>query len=139
MTRLTLPKRSRLCSRTAVEMMFAPGGDSRGKIAYPLRGVWRENPGRPGGDRVQFMVTIPKKRLRRAVDRVLMRRRVREAYRLNRHRFEAPEGPKIDIAILYLADETLPYATIERAVCRLLEKIHRPAPPAKPVEPSHEQ
>ncbi len=33
---------------------------------------------------LQMLVTVPKKKRRRAVDRVLMRRRIREAYRINR-------------------------------------------------------
>ena len=50
-----------------------------------------------------------------------MRRRVREAYRLNRHLL--PADLPVDIAFVYVAPELKDYAAVERAVTRLLTKI----------------
>ena len=71
--RYCLKKSERLCSRTAVEMLFAQGQSS---IAYPLRAVYRfrQADERSGG--VQMMITIPKKKIKLAVNRVLLRRRM---------------------------------------------------------------
>jgi ribonuclease P protein component len=97
-----------------------------GTIAFPLRAVWRYNHGRNNGAKVQFLITIPKKRIRHAVDRVTARRRVREAYRLNRHLLDTlPSDIKIDIAFIYVAPTLQPYATIEAAVCKLLRRMTR--------------
>ncbi|MBD5366130.1 MAG: ribonuclease P protein component [Bacteroides sp.] len=119
--RFTLPKSTKLCSATAVDRLFAREATA-GTVAYPLRAVWRPAPERTNGDQVQFMITIPKKRLRHAVDRVTMRRRVREAYRLSRHDHTERLEPdqRLDIAFIYLADKLLPYASIAKAMNRIL-------------------
>ncbi len=73
-----------------------------------------------------FMVSIPKKRLRHAVDRVTMRRRVREAYRLLRPTIVPPpeDGqPTIHLAFLYVANQPEPFDRVEKAVERILRKI----------------
>lgn len=93
-------------------------------MAYPLRAVWRINDSRTEGSPIQFLISIPKKRLRHAVDRVKMRRRVREAYRLRRHDFETSGTDNIDLALIYVADSLKDYQTVEKAVCRILQKIY---------------
>ncbi|QCD41620.1 hypothetical protein E7747_04565 [Duncaniella dubosii] len=65
----------------------------------------------------------PKKKLRHAVDRVQMRRRVREAYRLNRHLI--PKDIPLDIAFIYVATEVLPYAEVLKGVTRILTRISK--------------
>lgn len=124
---LRLYKKERLCSEIALGQLFARGAGSRGAVAYPLRAVWRDNARRGSDAPVAFVISIPKKRLRHAVDRVLMRRRVREAYRLCRPDFPVAEGRRIDVAFVYVADELKPYADVDRAVRRLMSKITIPA------------
>lgn len=67
------------------------------------------------------MITVPKKRLRHAVDRVTMRRRLREAYRLGRGHI--PADAKIDIAFIYVADTLTDYTHAERSVRKILSHI----------------
>lgn len=124
MQQFSLGKEHKLCAKVAVDRLFGPDGCGRGVMAYPLRAVWAENPGRTRGNQVQFMITVPKKRIRHAVDRVKVRRRIREAYRLARPAQVAPaEGKVIDIAFVYVSNQTEPYARIEKAMRRLLDKI----------------
>lgn len=80
--------------------------------------VTGQNPGR-GGDNIQFLISVPKKRIRHAVDRVMLRRRIREAYRLNRDNTPRP-AVNTDIAFIYVADKPEGYARINRAMQRLL-------------------
>lgn len=54
-----LPKPARLCSQTAIDRLFAQR-DTRAALAYPLRAVWADNPGRHYGDAVQFLPSVPK-------------------------------------------------------------------------------
>lgn len=130
MKSLRLYKTEKLCSLTAVELLFSQLKDSGGKggaaLVYPWRIVWRLNEDRPEGmrrDVAQFLITVPKKRVRHAVDRVLMRRRCREAYRL--HRDALPAGVPLDLAFIYVGKEgsLASYAATERAVVRLLSQI----------------
>lgn len=123
---LRLRKSEKLCSQTAIDALFAaPRG--KGALAYPLRAVSapRDPAARPAGAPVQFLISVPKKRLRHAVDRVLMRRRIREAYRLNRHLIPEGEGGNLDVAFVYIASEVLPYSKIERAMAKILAQLSR--------------
>lgn len=124
MTRLTLGKSHKLCSHTAIDRLFEKDR-SQSAIAYPLRAVWCNGSSRRSGNDVQFLIIVPKKRLRHAVDRVKMRRRVREAYRLIRHDHlpATTATGNTDIAFIYVADKTAPYQSVARSMHRLLSKI----------------
>ena len=73
----------------------------------------------------RFLISIPKKRIRHAVRRVLLRRRTREAYRLNRNLLEpvASQGTTVLIGFNWVANDERDYATIERSMQELLNKI----------------
>lgn len=144
--RLTLRKGAKLRHRSLVEGLFAQG---KGIYEHPLRLKWRVV--RPGElestfrhgvpDRigpVQMLVTIPKKKRRHAVDRVQMRRRVREAFRLLspplRERVAAdPALRTLSLAFVYQHNENLPYAEIEKRMAKALAKITRRLWPDDPA------
>ena len=120
-----------MCSRTAINMLFAGG---RSVVAYPLRAVVavKRSDSETVGGEVQsgivakFMITVPKKKIRTAVGRVLVRRRIREAYRLNRSILAQalqPAGSVAEIAFLYMDTSIADYATIEASMKKLLGKI----------------
>ena len=123
MTGLRLYKKEKLCSPAAIEMLFSRAADASSSLSYPLRAVWRSNEQRRSDAKIAFLVSVPKKRLRHAVDRVLMRRRIREAYRLARPRYALPDGVRLDVAFLFVADRTVSYASVSRAMDVLMEKI----------------
>lgn len=119
----TLPKSQRLCSTKAIELLFSKGHSA---IDFPLRAVFRFHPREAAEPVARFMITVPKKKMRHAVERVLLRRRIREAYRLNRDiLFSALEGKdcQCDIAFVYLSNHKADYATIEACVKQLLGKM----------------
>lgn len=120
-----------MCSRTAINMLFAGG---RSVVAFPLRAVVavkRCDSETCGGELqsgivAKFMITVPKKKIRTAVGRVLVRRRIREAYRLNRSILAQalqPAGSVAEIAFLYMDTSIADYATIEASMKKLLGKI----------------
>ena len=120
-----LNKSEKLRSRTAVERLF---GEGKSLMAFPLRAVYRLRP--QGEAPVQFLITIPKKRIRKAVMRVTLRRRTREAYRLNRNELMAPLqqlGIGVDIAFVYLDSNPAPYSVINEKVVSLLTRIAQAA------------
>lgn len=119
---LRLPKSTKLCSQTAIDRLFAQR-DVEGALAYPLRAVWGDVSGRLRGDAVQFVASVPKKRVRHAVDRVLLRRRIREAYRLNRQQYIRDAAQPCDVLFVYVGNGLEPYTKIEGAMKRLLRKI----------------
>ena len=110
-----------MCSRTAINSLFSVG---KSEVAYPLRAVFRiiddaDTPAR-------FLISIPKRKVRTAVGRVLMRRRTREAYRLNRNVLSPTLSDcrkSVEIAFLYLDTRLLGYDIIEERMKALLAKI----------------
>ena len=65
-----------------------------------------------------------------------MRRRIREAYRLNHRNYPLPNGIRIDLALIYVADKPLPYPVVENALARILKSM---SAHFKPEEPGTEQ
>ncbi len=123
MKKYGLGKKEKLCSVRAIEILFGPGGAEFSTLAYPLRAVARADEVRASDAPVAFLISIPKKRLRHAVDRVAMRRRVREAYRLNHGRYQFPEGLRVDLGFVYVADKLMSYSAVERAMNRILAAL----------------
>ena len=118
-----LYKKEKLCSSRAIELLFGPGGADFSRLCFPLRAVARINEVRRSDAPVAFLISVPKKRLRHAVDRVLMRRRIREAYRLNHQDYELPDGVRVDLGFVYVADKLMPYPSVEKAVKKILAAL----------------
>lgn len=134
--RLTLRKSAKLRHRTLVRNLF-----DKGKSVYagPLRLTFRtltaeQLAGSFRGEipdliaPVQLMITVPKKKRRHAVDRVLMRRRIREAFRLQlpplrRHVESMPDVRTLSIAIVYMHTENAGIQEISSALASALAKI----------------
>lgn len=117
-----LYKREKLCSRSAIETLFARDADAPGLcsfLAFPLRAVWRVDP--QGAPMPQFLISVPKRRLRHAVDRVRIRRLVREAWRLHREAIPATAG--LQVGLVYVAPALTDYRRVERALLRILAKV----------------
>lgn len=123
-----LGKPHKLCSQTAIDLLFSQANGCRSALAYPLRAVWNAESARrkEQDEPIKFMISVPKKRLRKAVDRVLMRRRIREAYRLRRPSLDTTDLPATDVAFIYVAQSLEPYYRVDTAMKRLLKKITAP-------------
>lgn len=122
-----LYKKERLCSLTAIERLFTTNKDTKAEsaqvgsvMAYPWRAVWSET-STPDATCSKFLISVPKKRLRHAVNRVTMRRRMREAYRLNRDLL--PKEQHIDIIFIYIADKLTNYDRCCRSLKKIMLKI----------------
>lgn len=120
----TLCKAERLHSKIVIEKMFA-GGCSRSFSVFPLRVVYM-----PVGEEQEMpasiLVSVPKKRFKRAVKRNRVKRQVREAYRKNKELLWdalSEKGHGVTIAFIYLADELVATAEIEEKVKILLGRI----------------
>ena len=116
-----LPKSERLSSLTAVRRLFADGASG---FVYPFRYmVLKSESTTPT---VEVLFSVPKRNHKRANKRNTLKRRMREAYRLNNDTLHAAiveHGKEVDIAFVYSTKELLPYKTIEHAVRRILAEI----------------
>lgn len=117
----TLKKEERLSSKKRIDNLFANG---KSFISYPLRVVYiprLENCVSP----VSMFISVPKRKIKVVPKRNRVKRLIREAYRLNNFKFneltEANRG--LDIGFLYLHNEPLPYAEIEKALLKVADKL----------------
>lgn len=126
-----LPKRERISKRNDIERLFRNG---EAFLVYPVKCTYLKREGSPdapesGCDRVLVMAS--KRNQKRAVDRNRMKRRMREAYRLNKGLFmdDSVAGqekiPGYDIALSYIAKGgvLLEYRVIEEAVRKILKRL----------------
>ena len=136
--RFTLRKSAKLRHRTLIQELFR-----KGKSVYsgPLRVTFRalSDDDLKGSFReavpdllgpLQFMITVPKKKRRHAVDRVLMRRRIREAFRLQWHPLKKmiqadPDIRTLSLAIVYMDTENSEMQAISSAVGSALTKVRK--------------
>ena len=116
-----LPKKERLCSRILIERLFT--GGSKSLPAFPLRIVYMpvEAENLPT---VSVLVSVSKKRFKRAVKRNRVKRQIREAYRKNKSLLAGPleaAGKKGVIAFIWLDNELHASSEVEEKVKKLLQ------------------
>ena len=121
--RYTFTKKERLSSRTLVEGLFGGGGKSL--PAFPLRVVYMQVE-KEGIPEVTVLISVPKKRFKRAVKRNRVKRQIREAYRTNKDILLEPlrkSGKKIAVAFIWIDNELHESAKVEAKVKKLLQLI----------------
>ena len=125
MPNYTLPRSERLRSLKAIRRMF---GEGRGGFVYPYRYIWiaDKQEGVAEGRGIEVMFSVPKKFHKRANKRNLLKRRTREAYRLNREelcKHISQAGVEVNLAFIYSTKEVHSYKTIENAVQKILAQV----------------
>ena len=120
--RYTLSKEERLSWKRYIDLLFEKG---QSFVAFPLRIVYlpveEEMPARS-----TILISVSKKRFKRAVKRNLIKRQVREAYRTRKYDLIEPlEGKKKNllVAFLYLDKEIHPFSTMEKAMNKAIRLL----------------
>lgn len=120
--RFTFKKQERLCSRDTIQSLFDKG---QSFVKYPFRVTYMELDKDEEAD-AQILVSVSKRRFKRAYKRNRLKRLIREAYRLNKHQLtdELKErNVKLAIAFIYLPTEILDYTSIEKAMQKALKRV----------------
>ena len=118
----TLRIPERLNRKKGIEKMFA--GGSRSFSVFPLRVVYLsvEELEAPAS----ILVSVSKRRFKRAVKRNRVKRQIREAYRMNKHellRVLEEKQCRLAIAFIYLSDQLVESSVIENRMKTALARI----------------
>ena len=120
MTDVKLGKQDRLKKRKVIQHVFAKGLPAKG---YPVLILFStvEQDG-PKAYRAGF--SAPKRKIRRAVDRNLIKRRMRESYRLHRQLLpHGKDGRQIAMMCIYMTSEILSFEDIEKGMIKALRRL----------------
>ncbi len=120
-----LGKRERISAQSHIDPLFRSG---RIVVSPPLRCHWLLRQREEGEPPAAILVSVPKKYHKRANKRNLLKRHIREAYRLNKSeicRLLDTTENHIDVAFVYTTKEVADHQTIEDAVVSCLQRIGR--------------
>lgn len=118
----TFKKEERLCSKKLIEELFHSGSSF---LLYPFRVTWLAAP-LPARVPVQIVINVSKRRFKRAHDRNLIKRRIREAYRLHKDLDLYPyisEEEKLLLAVNFIGKEISSYQFIEKKLTAVFERL----------------
>ncbi len=120
--RFTFKKNERLCSRTTIEELFTKG---KSFVKYPFRVSYMPIESEEQSD-AQILISVSKKRFKRAYKRNRLKRLTREAYRLNKNPLISTlqeKNVKLAVAFIYLPTDMLDYPSVEKGMKKALYKL----------------
>ncbi|CAM3890104.1 ribonuclease P protein component [Mucilaginibacter galii] len=119
----TFKKEERLCNKRLLEQLFSSGSSF---LCYPFRVSWLQAT-LPEPVAVQVVFAVAKKRYRRAVDRNLIKRRTREAYRMHKEEllYDAlqEQNRQIILSVNYIGKEINDFALMDKKMVKLLVQL----------------
>ena len=124
MTSFSFGKDEKLCSQKLIGELFLSGNTF---LCYPLKVVWKvELVEMPHPAQVVF--SVPKRLFKRAHDRNLLKRQMRETYRFRKHELYellASNDKKIVFMLVYIAKEKVEFKQLETAINKVIGKFGR--------------
>lgn len=124
----TLPKREKLCSQNAFDQLLNAG---QSFFHFPYKCYFFVQEGNASDLYNQFAIAVPKRIFKHAVDRNLLKRKTREAYRLHKHILfpkTINQNKTISILFVYMSKKMLTSQQIDESMTHLLAhlslKIH---------------
>lgn len=115
-------KNQRLHKEADIAPLFKEG---KGVFSYPIKAIYRLVP--LAADDVtpcKVVMVVAKRHLKKAFMRNLVRRRMRESYRLNVNTVVPPEGFQVQMAFIFVAQQVVDYKTIEGSIKYIFRELN---------------
>ena len=119
----TFKKGERLSRKKIIEQLFTKGK----KFYVPgFKVVWLPYPLEDGFP-AQILISVSKRNFKHAVDRNLLKRRIREAWRQNKagfYNYLVDKNNSCVISVIYMSKEIGSYQKIEQKIILVLQRLH---------------
>ncbi|MEX2592726.1 MAG: ribonuclease P protein component [Anditalea sp.] len=116
-----LQKNERLHSKKSIRELFDKGSSF---FLYPFK-VLHMTLDAEHAETNQVLFSVSKRKVKKAVHRNYVKRRIKEAYRLNKHLLSSGDV-KNRIALIYVSTEQEDFHTIQEKVQKILKRIAGP-------------
>lgn len=117
-------KSERLCSRKSIESLLR---EQNSYHHHPIKCYYLWEQKQKSSDQNQIAIAVPKKNFKKAVIRNRIKRRIREAYRLNKRQFLldnlSKSDKKVNLLFYYTSKKEHNFALIEEALIAVLKDL----------------
>ena len=116
------PKKQKLCSEKSIDKLFSNG---KSILEDPFLAIWdleEKNNLLP----LRALIVVSKKKIKKANHRNTLKRRVREAYRIQKKELELlleRNKQQLNLAIIYRREEMYDYKYLEKKINLLLKRL----------------
>jgi ribonuclease P protein component len=117
MGKFTFKKEERLSKDKHIQELFEKGSSF---YLFPFKVIFLKHPDQNHPVH-QILISVSKRNLRKSVDRNTVKRRIREAYRLNKNLLSGQN--KLLIAYLYTVKEILPSSQIHQRLIKTFKRL----------------
>ena len=118
----TFQKNERLCGKITIDNLFTNGSSIKDSI---FRLVWNTEEFH-NEIIVQALIVVPKKNIKNAANRNILKRRIREAFRIYKsglYKKIKSKKQQLAIVIIYQGRELFPYKVIEEKIKLILSRL----------------